>query len=188
MANNATWCQNRGCICISSTRRTYGQIHAVSCIQSTHPDKNNNSVNRIIFKEKEREDPRRDSSKTSFQLESKSVSSVSTRNPATTTTSLFPHLILHTELILPQENYSNYKAHPVQLTPATVPRASKHSTRQKQSSKHPAVILGPYSTSRHPVILPGRNSILHGRQHPRTPYSFCPGRIHLLLQTPLSIY
>ena len=66
---------------------------------SSHPDKNNNSVNRIISKEKEREDPRRDSSKTSFQLESKSVSSVSTRNPVTTTT----NLILHTELILLQE-------------------------------------------------------------------------------------
>ena len=30
---------------------------------------------------------------------------------------------------------------------------------------------GPYSTSRLPVILPGRNSILHGSQHPRSPYS-----------------
>ena len=40
---------------------------------SSHPDKNNNSVNRIISKGKEREDPRRDSSKTSFQLESKSI-------------------------------------------------------------------------------------------------------------------
>ena len=34
LTHNATWCQNRGCICISSTRRTYGRIHAVSCI---HP-------------------------------------------------------------------------------------------------------------------------------------------------------
>ena len=25
--DNATWCQNRGCICISSVRRTYGRIH-----------------------------------------------------------------------------------------------------------------------------------------------------------------
>ena len=33
-ANNVTWCQNRGCICISSTRRTYGRIHTVFCI---HP-------------------------------------------------------------------------------------------------------------------------------------------------------
>ena len=35
---------------------------AVPCIQSSHPDKNNNSVVRIISKEEEREDPRRDSS------------------------------------------------------------------------------------------------------------------------------
>ena len=27
VTQNATWCQNRGCICISSTRRTYGRIH-----------------------------------------------------------------------------------------------------------------------------------------------------------------
>ena len=27
LTNNSTWCQNRGCICISSTRRTYGRIH-----------------------------------------------------------------------------------------------------------------------------------------------------------------
>ena len=33
---------------------------AVSCIQSSHPDKNNNSVDRIISKEEEREDPRRE--------------------------------------------------------------------------------------------------------------------------------
>ena len=133
-----------------------------------HPDKYNNSVNRIISKEKEREDPRRDSSKTSFQLESKSVSSVSTRNPVTTTT----RLILQTELILPQEipkKYKNYKALPVQKVrrhpPATVSRVSKHSTRQNQGSKHPT------STGRLPVILPGRNSILHGSQSSRSPSS-----------------
>ena len=60
-------------------------------------------MNRIISKEKEREDPRRDSSKTSFQLESKSVSSVSTRNPVTTTTSLILYAEPDTELILLQE-------------------------------------------------------------------------------------
>ena len=123
---------------------------------SSHPDKYNNSVNRIISKEKEREDPRRDSSKTSFQLESKSVSSVSTRNPASY------KLILYTELILQeiQENYNNYQAHsyagllqqlfPVYPSilhgrikfqaPYSVPgllqhkQASSNSTRQKQHS------------------------------------------------------
>ena len=33
---NATWCQNRGCICISSVRRTYGRIHILPAyIQSS---------------------------------------------------------------------------------------------------------------------------------------------------------
>ena len=62
-------------------------------------------MNRIISKEKEREDIQGEILQgPSFQLKSKSVSSVSTRSPVTTTTSL----ILHTELILPQENYNNY--------------------------------------------------------------------------------
>ena len=64
VTQNATWCQNRGCICISSIRRTYGRIHMLPAYiqSSSHPDKYNNSVNRIISKEEEREDPRRDSS------------------------------------------------------------------------------------------------------------------------------
>ena len=70
---------------------------AVSCI---HPDKNNNSVDRIISKEEEREDPRRDSS---IYLRVQWCFHIPTR------TTVFPHaiqqlqVILHTELILPQE-------------------------------------------------------------------------------------
>ena len=101
---------------------------------SSHPDKYNNSVNRIISKEEEREDPRREP-QSSFQLESKSVSSVSTYNPASFQSSHAKTTILHTELILLHEiskKYYNYKAHPVQINtrhlPVTVPHASKHST------------------------------------------------------------
>ena len=188
LTHNATWCQNRGCICISSTRRTYGRIHAVSCINPVIQTRTI-ILQTELFPKERREKIQGEilqRPQSSFQLESKSVSSVSTCNPATTTTSL----ILHTELILPQEipkKYSNYKAHPVQIVrrhpPATVPRASKHSTQQKQGSKRPAVILGPYSTSRLPVILPGRNSILHGSQPHTLPSSDSPGilqRIHLV--------
>ena len=32
VTQNATWCQNRGCICISSTRRTYRRIHIPATI------------------------------------------------------------------------------------------------------------------------------------------------------------
>ena len=76
-----------------------------TCFQhtSSHPDKHNNSVNRIISKEEEREDPRRElqsifkySGVSTFLQELQ----YSTRNPAGFQSS---RAILHTELILPQE-------------------------------------------------------------------------------------
>ena len=96
LANNATWCQNRGCICISSTRRTYGRIHAVSCI---HPVIQTRTIilQTELFPKERREKIQGEilqRPQSSFQLESKSVSSVSTRNPATY------KLILYTEIIL----------------------------------------------------------------------------------------
>ena len=73
-----------------------------TCFQhtSSHPDKYNNSVDRIISKEEEREDPRRDSS---IYLRIQWCFHISTR------TTVSPHaiqqlqVILHTELILLQE-------------------------------------------------------------------------------------
>ena len=135
---------------------------------SSHPDNyKNNSVNRIISKEKEREDPRRDSSKTSFQLESKSVSSVSTCNPATY------KLILYTELILQeiQENYNNYQVHSAQAYSSNYSPCIQAFYTAETRFQVPSSNSRPYSTSRLPVILPGRNSILHGSQPPRAPYS-----------------
>ena len=94
-----------------------------------------------------------------------------------TRTAVFPHaiqqlqVILHTELILPQEfskKYYNYKAHPVQIS-------TRHLAVTAPVS--PSILHGrirlpaPYSTSRLPVILPGRNSIPSGSQHPHNPYS-----------------
>ena len=76
---------------------------AVSCI---HPDKYNNSVDRIISKEEEREDPRRD---TSVFFEYSSVSTFYKISSNTVYSTVFPHAIqqlqdiLHTELILLQE-------------------------------------------------------------------------------------
>ena len=87
------------------------QQFPASCI---HPDKHNNSVDRIISKEDKREDPRRDSS---IYLRVQWCFHIPTR------TTVFLHaiqqlqVILHTELILLQESskkYYNYKAHPVQ--------------------------------------------------------------------------
>ena len=134
-------------------------------------------MNRIISKEKEREDPRRDSSKTSFQLESKSVSSVSTCSPVTTTTSL----ILHTELILLQEIQGSSHAGLLQQLFPVYP-SILHGRIKFQASYS---VPGPYSTSRLPVILPGRNSILHGSQPTRSPSR--NSQAHTT-RNPLSIY
>ena len=131
-------------------------------------------MNRIISKEKEREDPKRDSSKTSFQLESKSVSSVSTRNPASY------KLILYTELILQEIQGSSYAGLLQQLFP--VYPSILHGRIKFQASYS---VPGPYSTSRLPVILPGRNSILHGSQPTRSPSS--NSQAHTT-RNPLSIY
>ena len=79
-----------------------------TCFQhtSSHPDKYNNSVDRIISKEEEREDPRRD---TSVFFEYSGASTFYKISSNTVYSTVFPHaiqqlqVILHTELILPQE-------------------------------------------------------------------------------------
>ena len=196
LTNNSTWCQNRGCICISSVRRTYGQIDAVSCI---HPSTLNEQILQDrISKEEEREDPRREL-QSSFQLKSKSVSIVSTHNPAfLQELQVFPHvlqsstLILHTELILLQEiskKYYNYKAHPMHRDrrhpPTSAPHASKHSTWQNKAPGSPTAFQAHTAQAGFQLILPGRNSILSSSQHPRSPYSSSQANsigIHLVLQ------
>ena len=95
LTNNSTWCQNRGCICISSTRHNIWSNPAVSCIHSSHPDKYNNSVNRIISKEKEREDIQGQILQSSSTVFPHTIHpfyknySVSTCNPATPSNSAY---------------------------------------------------------------------------------------------------
>ena len=103
LTNNSTWCQNRGCICISSVRRTYGQIHM-------HPAYIQTSTIILwteLFPKKRREKIQGEN----FNLHSNSNPRVfPVHNPAfLQELQVFPHvlqsstLILHTELILPQE-------------------------------------------------------------------------------------
>ena len=121
-------------------------------------------MNRIISKEEEREDPRR-------ELQSSSSTVVF---PHAIQSSRAKETILHTELILLQEfskKYYNYKAHPVQAPSSNCSPCLQALHTAGSSYKAPYSIPGPYSTSRLPVILGGRISILHGSQHPRSPYS-----------------
>ena len=137
-----------------------------TCFQhtSSHPDKYNNSVDRIISKEEEREDIQGEILQSSFQLESKSELQCFHIQSIPTRTTVFPHTIqsscakraiLHTELILPQEI--------LQLQ-----GSSCAGIFQWLFPMHPSILHGrirlpaplqhsrPYSTSRLPAILPGR--------------------------------
>ena len=128
-------------------------------------------MDRIIFKEEEREDPRRDSS---IYLQVQWCFHISTRTTVFyTQSSRFPVIPCYSTYRINSStrNTTTTRLIPCRLLPATVPRVSKHSTWQNKGSRLPYSIPGPYSTSRLPVILPGRNSILGGRQHPRTPYN-----------------
>ena len=170
--DNATWCQNRGCICISSTRRTYGRIHS----SFLHPA----YIRTIIlwtelFPKKRREKIQGEILQSIFEysgvstflqeLQEYSVFySVSTRNPATPSNSAY-------RINSSPRNTTTTRLIPCRLLPATVPRVSKHSTRQNKASGPPYSTPSAPNTSRLPVILPGRKSILGGRQHPRSPYS-----------------
>ena len=91
-------------------------------------------------------------------------------------------VILHTELILPQEILQlqgSSRADQYKASSSDCSRVSKHSTRQIKAPGLPYSIPRPYSTSRLPVILPGRNSILHGSQHPRSPYSSSQAKFYI---------
>ena len=178
MTHNATWCQNRGCICISSVRRTYGRIHSsfLHTIQTSTI-----ILWTELFPKKRREKIQGEILQSIFEYKYSGVStilqelqdsfeysvfySVSTRNP------VIPckETILHTELILLQELQGSSRAYKASSSNCS-PCLQAFYTAES-SYKAPYSIPGPYSTSRLPVILGGRNSILHGSQHPRSPYS-----------------
>ena len=169
VTQNATWCQNRGCICISSTRRTYGRIHMLPVIQTStiilwtelFPKKRREKISKVlqsIFEYsgvstflQELQDP----------FEYSVFYSVSTRNPATPSNSAY------------RINSSPRNT----TTTRLIPCRSVQGIFQWLLPCLQAFYTAEYSTpsapytSRLPVILGGRNSILHGSQHPRSPYS-----------------
>ena len=99
------------------------------------------------------------------------TTSVSTHNPTSFQSS---RAILHTELILPQEILQlqgSSRAVQYKASSSDCSHVSKHSTGQNKAPDFPTSIPGPYSTSRLPAILPGRNSTPSSRQHPHSSYS-----------------
>ena len=139
------------------------QQFPASCIHS-----NNNSVDRIISKEEEREDPRRDSSiylrvqNTVVFPHSYKNYSVSTRNPATPSNSTYRiNSSPRTTRLIPCRSLQGIFQ---QLS-----RVSKHSTRQNKAPGLPYSTPRPYSTSRLPVNSTRQKQ--HSRRQPASTQS-----------------
>ena len=117
-----------------------------TCFQhtSSHPDKYNNSVDGIISKEEEREDPRRDSS-IYLRVQNTVVFPHSYKNYSVyTQSSKFPAIPCYSTYRINSSprNTTTSRLIPCRLLPATVPRVSKHSTRQNKAPSLPTVFQG----------------------------------------------
>ena len=134
-------------------------------------------MDRIISKEEEREDPRRDSS-IYLRVQNTVVFPHSYKNYSVyTQSSKFP--------VIPC--YSTYRINSstrilqeiLQLQGSSragsfqqlFPMHPKHSTRQNKAPGHPTALQAHTALAGFQLILPGRNSILSGSQHPHNPYS-----------------
>ena len=131
-------------------------------------------MNRIISKEEEREDIQGEILQSSLSTVVFHILQELQCFHTQSSNSKFPQLILCTELILPQEILQlqgSSRADQYKASSNDCLHVSKHSTWQNKAPGSPTSIPEPYSTSRLPAILPGRNSILSGSQHPHSPYS-----------------
>ena len=116
-----------------------------TCFQhtSSHPDKNNNSVDRIISKEEEREDIQGEILQSIFEY-----SGVSTflqeLQCLHTQSSKFPVIPCYSTYRINSStrNTTTTRLIPCRHLPATVPRVSKHSTRQNKAPGFPTAFQG----------------------------------------------
>ena len=125
-----------------------------TCFQhtSSHPDKYNNSVDRIISKEEEREDPRRDSSIYLRVQWCFHILQRTTCNPASFQSSRAKKTILHTELILQEtiQLQGSSRADHYKTSSSNCSHVSKHSTWQNKAPSSPTALAG------FQLILPNR--------------------------------
>ena len=139
LTHNATWCQNRGCICISSVRRTYGRIHIPATI----------ILWTELFPKKRRE---------KIQGENFNLLRVQWcfhkyyKNYKISSNTVYSYKFSSHPV---QRNYSTYRINsssprnttttrliPCRLLPATAPRAPSNSTRQNPAIRLPTAFQG----------------------------------------------
>ena len=143
--DNATWCQNRGCICISSTRRTYGRIHS-SFLHPAYIQTSTIILWTELFPKKRREKIQGEILQSIFEY-----SGVSTFLQDSFEYSVFysilhavQQLILYTELTLQEiiELQGSSRADQYKASSSDCSRVSKHSTWQNKAPSFPTLFQG----------------------------------------------
>ena len=109
---------------------------AVSCI---HPDKYNNSVDRIISKEEEREDPRRD---TSVFFEYSGVSTFYKISSNTVYSTVFPHAIQQRQVSTINSTYRINSSTRNTTTTRLIPCRSLQGIFQQLFPMSPSILHG----------------------------------------------
>ena len=109
---------------------------AVSCI---HPDKYNNSVDRIISKEEEREDPRRD---TSVFFEYSGVSTFYKISSNTVYSTVFPHAIQQLQVSTINSTYRINSSTRNTTTTRLIPCRSLQGIFQQLFPMSPSILHG----------------------------------------------
>ena len=117
----STWCQNRGCICISSTRRTYRSNAAVSYIHSVIQTRNIILQTELFLQEEGKQDSSPSSQSSNFNKFKGSSSN-------STVFSVFQH----------KENYSTHRINSSTriLQEILQLQGSSHAGRYKASSSN----------------------------------------------------
>ena len=154
LTNNSTWCQNRGCICISSTRRTYGRIHS-SFLHPAYIQTSTIILWTELFPKKRREKIQGEILQSIFEYSGVSTYntfyknySVSTRNPAK-----FP--------VIPcKENYSTYRINSSTRILQEILQLQGSSRAELQGIFQQLFLV-------HPSILHGRIRLPASLQHSR---------------------
>ena len=132
-------------------------------------------MNRIISKEEEREDPRRDSS-IYLQVQCfHTQSSIPTRTPSVSIHTAVFYINSTYRINSSTRNTTTTRLIPCRLIqgicPVIAPHASKHSTWQNKTPGSPTAFQAHTALAGFQLILPSRNSTPSGSQHPCSPYS-----------------
>ena len=102
--------------------------------------------------------------------------SIPTRTPSVSTCTAVFYINSTYRINSTTRNTTTTRLTPCRHLPVTVPHTSKHSTWQNKAPGSPTAFQAHTAQAGFQLILPSRNSIPSGSQHPHSPYSSSQAR------------